>query len=349
MSSRSINAIGLVRVQNPYQTTCSVACDNNRLYPDKNAKRIFPGAILGASPGPNELSTFNFVDLGIASTEVGINRLHVKIISISGLEAYRVGNVITETNSLRPTITIKAHDFNVLMVYRTHHGERHKEPIVGPNMERRHGHSDEATLLIGDAIQFPSEESYIYCVVGLTYSFHQGIQTIESHAFYKCSSLERICLPSTITVIRRNAFAHCTRLREAALNERLQSIAKDASYDCTSLERFTFPSISTRLLNIINGYWRKDIILNINNTWGIERRGSEISFSTTVVGFRWDRIMQSIDKIKSFIDYYEKKEFTSLFELALWKSRIQQGDLHDRNECRIDVPGPVKDTIFSYL
>ena len=45
------------------------------------------------------------------------------------------------------------------------------------------------------------------------------------------------------------------------------------------------------------------------------------------------------------------KEATTLFELALWKTRIDQaGDVNgNRNAHRIEVPGPVKDTILQYL
>ena len=45
------------------------------------------------------------------------------------------------------------------------------------------------------------------------------------------------------------------------------------------------------------------------------------------------------------------KEATTLFELALWKEKINQaeGIPINRNACRIEVPGPVKDTILLYL
>ena len=44
------------------------------------------------------------------------------------------------------------------------------------------------------------------------------------------------------------------------------------------------------------------------------------------------------------------KEATSLFELALWKCKIDQtGADVDREACRVEVPGPVKDTIIQYL
>jgi len=59
-----------------------------------------------------------------------------------------------------------------------------------------------------------------------------------------------------------------------------------------------------------------------------------------------------LDEIVSLIVYYEMKEATTLFELALWKARIDQTDMSnpaDRTASRIEVPGPVKDTILQYL
>ena len=42
-----------------------------------------------------------------------------------------------------------------------------------------------------------------------------------------------------------------------------------------------------------------------------------------------------------------------MFELALWKAKIDQVDdvveLASRDAYRIEVPGPVKDTILQYL
>ncbi len=44
------------------------------------------------------------------------------------------------------------------------------------------------------------------------------------------------------------------------------------------------------------------------------------------------------------------KEATTLFELALWKSKIghQSTNDYDRSACRVEVPGPVKDLILKY-
>lgn len=79
-----------------------------------------------------------------------------------------------------------------------------------------------------------------------------------------------------------------------------------------------------------------------------------ISIEPTVEGrFHWRKtVKQRLDQIASIIAYYEMKEATSLFELALWKSNLNQagaGNCNSRVAYRIEVPGLVKDTILQYL
>ena len=73
--------------------------------------------------------------------------------------------------------------------------------------------------------------------------------------------------------------------------------------------------------------------------------------SSKCSGPLWGVITQKLDKIVRLIKYYEIKEATTLFELALWKANIDQaeGASINRGVCRIDVPGPVKDTILQHL
>ena len=60
---------------------------------------------------------------------------------------------------------------------------------------------------------------------------------------------------------------------------------------------------------------------------------------------------EKLSKVEGLISYYEIKEATTLFELALWKARIDQAvdEVDYRDAHRIEVPGPVKDTILQYL
>ena len=59
-----------------------------------------------------------------------------------------------------------------------------------------------------------------------------------------------------------------------------------------------------------------------------------------------------LGQISKSIAYYEMKEGLTLFELALWKAKIEQAggtSPANRSTCRIEVPGPVKDCILQYL
>lgn len=142
-------------------------------------------------------------------------------------------------------------------------------------------------------------------------------------------------------------------MKEVELNGIVHKIGEDAFANCPLLEKFTFPKLSTRLENIIQvGHW-SEVMDKIDEVRGlVERRGSEIFVSTALVeGNNWLQAKQSLQKIICLITYYEKKEATSLFELALWKFKINQAKASDidREAYRVDVPGPVRDTILHYL
>ena len=189
----------------------------------------------------------------------------------------------------------------------------------------------------------------------------EGLQKIGEVAFRNCSSLQSIILPTTLIEIGRHAFYNCIDLREVGLHEKLQKIDGVFIY-CSSLERFSFPSISTRLNNVIEVETEVNRTRQLNEIDAfrgdlIERRDSELLVLGPVIrGARamargnWNTIKASLDQIVIWIRYHEIKEATTLFELALWKARIVQVEENsNRDACRIDVPGPVKDAILQYL
>ena len=182
-----------------------------------------------------------------------------------------------------------------------------------------------------------------------------GLKKIGNEAFSYCSSLQSIILPSTLNEIGGSAFNSCGSLREVELHEGLQKIGGHAFGGCYSLERFTLPSISVRLEVIIQA-GQTGVMHKIDAIRGnmIERRGYELFVpgAVLVLGADSNRntIRASLDQIVSWIKYHEIKEATTLFELALWKAEIDQEEHPiSREAYRIEVPGPVKDTILRYL
>ena len=127
---------------------------------------------------------------------------------------------------------------------------------------------------------------------------------------------------------------------------------------CPKLERISFPNMSSRLDNIIQS-GHVDIQEKVQqyiNRGDIEwERGGTICIPVEVTRRRngWGLVQQHIRQIIKWIKYYETKEATTIFELALWKAKIDQVEdgntTFDRDACRVDVPGPVKDNILHYL
>ena len=167
--------------------------------------------------------------------------------------------------------------------------------------------------------------------------------------------MSSISIPSSVTEIGLEAFRYCINLREVVFRGVPQKIGNSAFSNCRSLERFTILTTSTRLDNLIQtGHW-EEIENEINEVRGVvARRGGEFFISAQAMGEgrNWNAVRRDLDKLDRLISYYELKEATSIFELALWKFKLDQVDKANpipRKKCRMDVPGPVKDIILQYL
>ena len=81
-------------------------------------------------------------------------------------------------------------------------------------------------------------------------------------------------------------------------------------------------------------------------------QSDKLFVSGAVLHCNWNEIRRDLDRITRLVSYYELKEATSTFELALWKFNLDQADATsttNRAAFRLDMPGPVKDTILQYL
>ena len=191
-----------------------------------------------------------------------------------------------------------------------------------------------------------------------TVTLNESLQTIGHAAFVGCISLESITIPPTVTEISGTTFYICRRLREVGLHEGIQ-IASDAFAKCTSLERFTFPKLSFRLDTIIQAGKYVNVENKIDNIRDlVERSDSDLFISATprlyllAKGQHWKGVKEALGRIDRLLTYYELKEATTLLELAMWKSKMDQAEEAsdiNRDLYRIDIPGPVKNTILQYL
>ena len=95
----------------------------------------------------------------------------------------------------------------------------------------------EAKIVEGGDIYFYS--SYFYC--------YTSDDVIGGYAFYGCSSLTSLTLPSNATKIGESAFYGCSGLTSLTLPSSVTSIGESAFYGCSGLTSLTLPSSVTSI------------------------------------------------------------------------------------------------------
>ncbi len=83
-------------------------------------------------------------------------------------------------------------------------------------------------------------------VKGISYEIPEGVETIRTKAFYRCSDLRSITLPSTLTRIEEKAFFRCS-FEEIVLPDTLSYIGKDAFGYCVNLTELEIPGSVTEI------------------------------------------------------------------------------------------------------
>ena len=78
---------------------------------------------------------------------------------------------------------------------------------------------------------------------GVTY----GVTMIEAFAFYKCSGLASVIIPSSVTSIGSSAFSGCSSLTSIDISSSVTKIGENAFYYCTSLTTMIIPASVTAI------------------------------------------------------------------------------------------------------
>ena len=79
-------------------------------------------------------------------------------------------------------------------------------------------------------------------------------ETIESYAFSRCSNLESVKLPESLTRIRSQAFFKCNSLKELEIPDSVNAIGQEAFYECSSLRKVNIPESVTAIGNYLFAY-----------------------------------------------------------------------------------------------
>ncbi|OHS97436.1 hypothetical protein TRFO_09436 [Tritrichomonas foetus] len=75
-----------------------------------------------------------------------------------------------------------------------------------------------------------------------TLEIGEGIILIGMRAFYLCSNLQAITLPSTLQVIKNSAFMYCTSLTSVVIPEGVETLEENVFRCCTSMASLSLPS-----------------------------------------------------------------------------------------------------------
>ncbi len=77
--------------------------------------------------------------------------------------------------------------------------------------------------------------------------FGKGTTEVAQYLFYRCTGLEQIRIPDTVTVIETSAFDVCTDLKEVTFSANLTEIQRRAFTNCTSLKEVEIPDSVTEI------------------------------------------------------------------------------------------------------
>ncbi len=109
-------------------------------------------------------------------------------------------------------------------------------------------------VVIEEGVTTIGSYTFYKCSAMSSVSIPNTVKSIGSSAFYECTSLKSVSIPGSVTEIGKDVFFKCSGLTTLSLGESIQKIGGGLLFNCDKLEYLicsnpTPPEISTKLMN----------------------------------------------------------------------------------------------------
>ena len=133
----------------------------------------------------------------------------------------------------------------------TSHVEPYTMAVVGADADITTATIPETIEVYGKTFAVTSigERAFYKCSSLASITIPSSVTSIGNYAFAECSSLTSITIPNSITEINSGTFAYCSSLTSITIPNSVTSIGSDAFYHCISLASITIPNSVTEIGN----------------------------------------------------------------------------------------------------
>ena len=122
-------------------------------------------------------------------------------------------------------------------------GETYKDDIVIPEYVTFNGERYDVRMI--------GEKAFYDCTKVTSVSIPSSVFNIKDNAFSGCSGLTSISIPSSVTKIGTSVFSRCTGLTEIEIPNSVEELGGGAFKNCTSLKTVKLPDAITELNSIM--------------------------------------------------------------------------------------------------
>ena len=102
-------------------------------------------------------------------------------------------------------------------------------------------------VVVGSGVTSIGDYAFYSCSKLATVNLPTGLKTIGACSMCNCDGLVTIVIPNTVTSIGNSVFEDCNKLKNVTLSDTLSSIGTAAFYSCTSLTSITLPDSLTSI------------------------------------------------------------------------------------------------------